>query len=91
MICDVYRPNGQPFEGDPRHILKTVLSQAEEMGYTFHVGPECEFFLYHTDDDGQPTTVTHEKAGYFDVGPVDLGGKCPPGYGSDSGGNGIYY
>ncbi len=73
LICDVYRPNGQPFEGDPRHILKTVLSQAEEMGYTFHVGPECEFFLYHTDDDGQPTTVTHEKAGYFDVGPVDLG------------------
>ena len=43
------------------------------MGYTFDVGPECEFFLYHTDDTGQPTTVTHEKAGYFDLGPVDLG------------------
>ena len=43
------------------------------MGCQFDVGPECEFFLYHTDDNGQPTTVTHERAGYFDLGPVDLG------------------
>ena len=54
-------------------ILKKVLKQAEDMGYTFDVGSECEFFLFHTDEDGLPTTTTHEKAGYFDVGPVDLG------------------
>lgn len=73
LICDVYRPNGEPFEGDPRGILKRAVKEAEEMGYTFEVGPECEFFLYHTDDYGQPTTITHEKAGYFDLGPMDLG------------------
>ena len=73
LICDVYRPEGVPFEGDPRHILKRVLKQADDMGYEFNVGPECEFFLFHTDDDGLPTTITHEKAGYFDLGPVDLG------------------
>jgi len=73
LICDVYRPNGEAFEGDPRHLLKKVVKEAGEMGYTFDVGPECEFFLYHSDDNGQPTTITHEKAGYFDLGPVDLG------------------
>lgn len=73
MICDIYRPDGTAFEGDPRHVLKKVLKEAEDMGYQFDVGPECEFFLYHTDDFGQPTTITHEKAGYFDLGPVDLG------------------
>ncbi len=73
MICDVYRPNGTPFEGDPRYILKKVLKEAADMGYSFNVGPECEFFLFHTDDEGRPTTVTHEKAGYFDISPLDLG------------------
>ena len=73
MICDVYRPNGTPFEGDPRYILKKVLEKAADMGYSFDVGPECEFFLFHTDDDGRPTTITHEKAGYFDISPLDLG------------------
>ncbi|MFA9375523.1 MAG: type I glutamate--ammonia ligase [Lachnotalea sp.] len=73
LICDVYRPDGKPFEGDPRFVLKRAIKDAEDMGYTFNVGPECEFFLFHTDDNGQPTTLTHEKAGYFDLGPVDLG------------------
>lgn len=73
MICDVYRPNGTPFEGDPRYILKKVLKEAADMGYSFDVGPECEFFLFHTDDEGRPTTITHEKAGYFDISPLDLG------------------
>lgn len=73
LICDVYRPSGEPFEGDPRYILKKVLKEAADMGYLFHVGPECEFFLFHTDDNGLPTTTTHEKAGYFDLGPLDLG------------------
>lgn len=73
MICDVYRPNGTPFEGDPRFILKKVLKEAADMGFSFNVGPECEFFLFHTDDEGRPTTITHEKAGYFDISPLDLG------------------
>ena len=73
LICDVHRANGEPFEGDPRYILKKMIREAQDMGYTFEVGPECEFFLFHTDDSGQPTTTTHEKAGYFDISPVDLG------------------
>ena len=53
--------------------MKNVLKRAAKMGYTFDVGPECEFFLFHTDDNGQPTNITHEKASYFDVTPLDLG------------------
>ena len=73
LICDIYRPDGRPFEGSPRYILQRVLKRAADMGYQFNVGPECEFFLFHTDENGMPTTLTHEKAGYFDLGPVDLG------------------
>ena len=73
LICDVYQPDGTPFEGDPRNVLKRVVKEAADMGYVFNVGPECEFFLFHTDDDGLPTTISHEKAGYFDLGPTDLG------------------
>lgn len=73
LICDIYRPDGTPFEGDPRYILKKEIDKAKEEGYEFNVGPECEFFLYHTDDNSQPTTITHEKAGYFDLSPIDYG------------------
>lgn len=73
IICDVYHADGTPFEGDPRYILKRQIEEAAKLGYTFNVGPECEFFLFHQDENGQPTTITHEKAGYFDLGPVDLG------------------
>ncbi len=73
FICDIYCADGTPFEGDPRYILKQVVNEAQEMGYSLEVGPECEFFLFHTDDNGLPTTTTHEQAGYFDVGPIDLG------------------
>lgn len=73
LICDVYRPDGTCYESDPRYILKKVVSEAAGMGYTFNVGPECEFFLFHMDDDGMPTTITHEQAGYFDMSPLDFG------------------
>ena len=73
LICDVYKKDGTPYEGDPRYVLRKSVAEAKEMGYTMNVGPECEFFLFHTDDDGRPTTVTHEQGGYFDVGPLDLG------------------
>ena len=72
FICDVYRPSGEPFEGDPRYVMRRISRQALDMGYTFQAGPECEFFLFHTDENGRPTTDTHEMAGFFDVGPLDL-------------------
>ena len=73
LICDVHRPGGEPFEGDPRYILKKAIQEAEAMGYTFEVGPECEFFLFNTDENGLPTTNSFEQASYFDLGPIDLG------------------
>lgn len=73
LICDVYKTDGTPFEGDPRYVLRRVLKEAEELGYSFDVGPELEFFLFHTDDNGMPTTISHEKASYFDISPLDLG------------------
>ncbi|MCQ2438089.1 MAG: glutamine synthetase family protein, partial [Clostridia bacterium] len=73
LICDVYNPDGTPFVGDPRGTLKRVLKRAADMGYSFNVGPECEFFLFETDDEGKPTTKTGDEAGYFDLGPVDHG------------------
>ncbi len=73
MICDIYRPDGSPFEGDPRLVLRRAIATAKELGYTFEVGPECEFFLFDTDENAMPTTHTHEQAGYFDIGPLDGG------------------
>ena len=73
LICDVYNPDGTPFIGDPRGVLKRALKKAADMGYTFNVGPECEFFLFETDEHGRPTTKTGDEAGYFDLGPVDHG------------------
>lgn len=73
LLCDVYTPSGERFMGDPRNILKKTMEDAEAMGYTFNVGNECEFFLFHTDEDGRPTTITNDEAGYFDLDPVDLG------------------
>ena len=57
LICDVHTPDGKPFPGDPRYILRQVIAQAHEMGYTFNVGPECEFFLFHTDANGHPPPI----------------------------------
>lgn len=73
LICDVYNPDGTPFAGCPRNTLKRVLAEAVEMGYTMNVGPEAEFFLFHTDPHGRPTLTTHDQAGYFDLTPVDRG------------------
>lgn len=73
LICDVYTPDGRPFHGDPRYALKKVLEEAKEMGLEVNTGPECEFFLFRLGADGKPTTLTHDEAGYFDLGPVDKG------------------
>jgi len=73
LICDIVKADGQPFTGDPRYVLKKTVEKADAMGYRVKVGPEFEFFLFHTDENGDPTTTTHDKAGYFDLGPIDLG------------------
>jgi len=73
FICDVYDINGEPFGMCPRGILKKVLDSAHSEGYKFYIDPECEFFLFHTDEKGLPTTVMHEDAGLMSVGPNDLG------------------
>ena len=73
MICDLYFPDGTQYKNSPRYILENVAGKAQEEGYTCYIDPECEFFLFHTDDNGNPTTVTHEQAGYLDISPLDLG------------------
>lgn len=73
FLCDIFNEDGTMCQESPRYILKKVLKEAADKGYTFYVDPECEFFLFHADEDGIPTTVTHDKAGYMDVGPLDLG------------------
>lgn len=73
LICDVYTADGAPFLGDPRHVLRRAVQEAGEMGYVMNAGPELEFFLFHLDNEGKPTTITHDCAGYFDMAPVDLG------------------
>lgn len=73
FLCDLYCADGTPYKNSSRYILKQNLEKAGEEGYTFFADPECEFFLFHTDDNGIPTTVSHEQAGYLDVSPLDLG------------------
>lgn len=66
IICDVYMPDGEPFAGDPRYILKRQLERASKLGYNFNVGPELEFFLFKTTEGGKLTALPHDTAGYFD-------------------------
>lgn len=71
-ICDVYTPDGKPFEGDPRCILKRALKEAEEMGFIYNVGPELEFFLFKPNANGEIKPIVHDSASYFDFSPRDL-------------------
>ena len=73
FICDVMNPDGSPFMADSRFILSQVAKEAKKMGYTFNVSPESEFFPFDTDENGEPTTHTNEKGGFFDISPLDLG------------------
>ena len=72
LICDIYMPDGTPFGGCPRMALRRVIAMAAERGFEMNAGPEAEFFLFQT-RDGSPTTETHDRGGYFDLTPVDLG------------------
>ncbi|WP_254765066.1 type I glutamate--ammonia ligase [Natrinema marinum] len=73
MICDVIDTStGEPFEGDPRRVLKNALERADDLGYTVNAAPEPEFFLFEEDEDGRATTETGDHGGYFDLAPKDL-------------------
>jgi len=77
LICDVYMPDGTPFAGDPRGILKRNLKLMEKMGFSaMNVGPEPEFFLFKTNEKGEPTMELNDHGGYFDLAPTDLGENC---------------
>ncbi|NHC41685.1 type I glutamate--ammonia ligase [Bacillus sp. MM2020_1] len=77
LICDIYTPEGKPFEGDPRNNLRRVLREMEELGFTnFNLGPEPEFFLFKLDEKGEPSLELNDQGGYFDLAPTDLGENC---------------
>ncbi len=73
VICDIYNPDGTPFDGCPRNNLKRVLADVKKQGFIFNVGPELEFFLFEKDPDGSISTRTHDTGGYYDLGPDDQG------------------
>lgn len=76
IICDVHKFDETPFEGCPRVNLKRVLAEARKLGYTMNVGTESEFFLFEKDENGEPTTITNDVAGYFSIDPEDTGNDC---------------
>jgi glutamine synthetase len=67
IICDVYTPKGEPFQGDPRHVLKRVVAEAAGMGYIYNTGPEPEFFLFESDDNGRALPRPQDQGSYFDL------------------------
>ncbi len=79
LICDVYRPDGKPFEGDPRYVLKRAIQEAAKRGFVMNTGPEIEFFLFERKDgrilferkDGKDVPTPHDLGGYFDFPPID--------------------
>jgi glutamine synthetase len=73
VICDINMPNGDPFPGDPRGVLRRVIARAREMGFTMNAGMEAEFFLFRPNDRGEASTDTHDVGSYFDLAPADLG------------------
>lgn len=73
FFCDIKHPDGKPFEGDGRNILKRAVQEAETMGYCCKIGSECEFYLFQMDEKGLPTDVPHDFGGYCDIAPMDKG------------------
>ena len=76
LICDIYNADGTRYEHDPRYVLQKAVEEAKAYGYTLNVGAECEFFLFKTDESGNPTLEPHDNAGYFDLAPLDNGENC---------------
>lgn len=73
LICDIHNADGTPFEGCPRCNLKRMMADAQKLGYSMNMGPEVEFFLFKRDEENHPTTEIVDRAGYYDIGPDDLG------------------
>ena len=73
FLCDLMDQEGNDIAESPRYIVRRVLKKAKQQGYSFDLDPECEFFLFETDEEGNPTTRTRERAGYLDVAPLDQG------------------
>ncbi len=73
LICDINMPDGSPFVGDPRGVLKAQIAKAAAMGYVMNAGMEAEFFMFKMGPNGEPSTVTQDVGAYFDLTPVDLG------------------
>ena len=73
MYCDITLPDGRPFEGNCRGYLQSVVKRAKARGLTCNVGCECEFYLFETDEHGEPTQIPLDRGGYFDIPPLDKG------------------
>src|SRR5215213_5928941 len=73
VICDINTPDGKPFAGDPRGVLKKMIARAAKAGYTMNAGMEAEFFMFKPRADEEPSTITHDVGSYFDLAPADLG------------------
>ena len=73
FYCNICYPDGTPFEGDMRRLLRQTMRRAAQKGFSFQVGPESEFYLFRTGEDGSPMLAPHDHAGYFDIAPVDRG------------------
>src|SRR5438105_4803770 len=73
LICDINLPNGDPFAGDPRGVLKRTIKRASDLGFTMNAGMEAEFFLFRPAIGGGASTDTHDVGSYFDLAPADLG------------------
>lgn len=73
MFCDICYPNGEHFDADIRYLLKKVVADAEEKGLKFYFGTEMEFYIFKNDENGEPTKIPYDKAGYMDVAPDDKG------------------
>src|SRR5690606_2572003 len=76
VACDVYRPDGAPFEGDPRSALRRAIAGVEALGFEPHVGADLEFFLFRLDAEGNPSLELHDRGGYYELGPLDEGGQA---------------
>jgi glutamine synthetase len=72
MFCDIKKPGGEQFEGDPRYVLKRMLKRAAESGYTYYVGPELEYFYFKDEKKDQTSTEFLDRGGYFDLTPLDV-------------------
>jgi len=73
FYCDIKNPDGTEFQSDSRYLLKRVAQRVKAMGYTCKIGTECEFYLFKTDERGEPTDETLDSGSYFDISPLDKG------------------